>query len=336
MCYLCAAAAAAASVASGADARATTPKSFPAGSFFVADFVHPVLLSLGPVDIHSYGLFVALGILVGAAWAERLCDRVQKGKADIVHIVLFFLVGFGGGSKGHMALQDVIAGEPLGWKHLDIRNGHSFLGSMVGSVLCVSGYFRYIRFPLLQALDLFLPGLLLGHGIGKIGCFLSGDGCYGPVADPTKVPWAMSYPNGGDPTYQPVHPTPLYEAAVSFGLVHLIGRFWPMGKAKTGQRTTMMLVLYGISRMLLEEFRRHPGVPIFGGLTEYQAIALCFALLGLAVEFLFSGSGDIDTASTITPESKDSTPCSSSLAKASEAIRWGDRKQAKKKKPKAE
>ncbi len=45
------------------------------------------------------------------------------------------------------------------------------------------------------------------------GCFVSGDGCYGP---PSSLPWAMSFPNALSPTRIPVHPTPLYEFCLSF------------------------------------------------------------------------------------------------------------------------
>ena len=60
----------------------------------------------------------------------------------------------------------------------------------------------------LRTLDLAAPAAAIGYGLGRIGCFLSGDGCYGI---PTKLPWGMSFPHGIDPIYVRVHPTPLYE-----------------------------------------------------------------------------------------------------------------------------
>ena len=49
----------------------------------------------------------------------------------------------------------------------------------------------------LRTLDLAAPAAAIGYGIGRIGCFLSGDGCYGI---PTNLPWGMSFPNGIEPT----------------------------------------------------------------------------------------------------------------------------------------
>merc|ERR1712232_156028 len=105
------------------------------------------------------------------------------------------------------------------------------------------------------------------------GCFLSGDGCYGPPADPSTVPWAMSFPNGQVPTYEPVHPTPIYEAICSMLVVFVVRCAMPLPKAppeseesgeskkatktetgdavfpKLGRRTAATLVLYGFERV---------------------------------------------------------------------------------------
>src|ERR1035441_7030946 len=73
-------------------------------------------------------------------------------------------------------------------------------------------YGQGIEFWCAPTLDLAAPAAAVGHGIGRFGCFLSGDGCYGIA---TKLPWGMSFPHGIDPTppFVRVHPTPLYEMA---------------------------------------------------------------------------------------------------------------------------
>merc|ERR1712232_685659 len=143
------------------------------------------------------------------------------------------------------------------------------------------------------------------------GCFLSGDGCYGPAADPSTVPWAMSFPNGQVPTYEPVHPTPIYEAVLSTLVVLVVRCTMPLPAAppepevdeagevaviecavcvdepvfpKYGRRTAATHVLYGLERVLIEQFRRHPPIVFFGGLTEYQALAVGLLLIGVCLE----------------------------------------------------
>ena len=157
-------------------------------------------------------------------------------------------------------------------------------------------------------LDVLLPCCLIGHVIGKGGCFFSGDGCYGTYADPTKVPWAMSFPNGAVPTSDPVHPTPIYEAVLSSLVVFIVRFCFPLpvalpedaeGKVleltepddaafpKMGRRTSLTLVLYGLERVVVEQFRQHPPIEFFGGLSEYQALAVGLALIGVLIEMFY-------------------------------------------------
>jgi len=283
MCILCAAAAA--SYAAAQDARMPSPA--PAANFIVASFVRPVLFSVAGINIYSYGLLVAAALGLSLV---MLSFDLARARIDLDEIQYFFvfLLGFAGGSKGHLALSAVGAGEELTWKALDIRSGHSFMGSQIGAVLCTLVYIRYHRVGTLAFLDVLLPCCLLGHTIGKVGCFLSGDGCYGPPADPARVPWAMSFPNGQVPTRQPVHPTPIYEGACSL-LVSLMARQWaplPQPESAAGRRTAAVLVLYGVERVVLEQFRAHPPIELFFGLTEYQALAVAMLAIGLVIEVI--------------------------------------------------
>ncbi len=114
------------------------------------------------------------------------------------------------------------------------------------------------RIGALRILDLAAPSAAIGYGVGRIGCFLSGDGCYGL---PTNLPWGMSFPNGLEPTAPGVrvHPTPLYE----FALGLLIGWWlWVRGRKTrpTGWILGEYLVLTGIARFLVEFIRRNPKV----------------------------------------------------------------------------
>mmetsp|Transcript_26286 Transcript_26286/g.57023 ORF Transcript_26286/g.57023 Transcript_26286/m.57023 type:complete len:313 (-) Transcript_26286:116-1054(-) len=283
MCILCVAAAAA--TADPSSSASTNASQRHDTDFIVAKFVSPVLFSIGPISIYSYGLLVAaaLGFATLAFDIELTRGNVPL---DVINGFFVFLFGFAVGSKAHLALSAVGAGEPLTWEAFDIRTGHSFMGSQVGAVLCMLLYVKWKKIGVFSVLDALLPCCLLGHTIGKIGCFVSGDGCYGPYADPQKIPWAMSFPNGMMPIDEPVHPTPLYEAVLSF-TVFWVSRTWiplPQPEAAAGRRTALVLVLYGIERCLIEPFRRHPPVEFFGGLTEYQALAVVLFLIGLTIE----------------------------------------------------
>jgi phosphatidylglycerol:prolipoprotein diacylglycerol transferase len=138
------------------------------------------------------------------------------------------------------------------------------------------------------------PAAALGYGLGRIGCFLSGDGDYGI---PTSLPWGMSFPNGLVPTTARVHPTPIYELIVAI----LIAAFlWRMGspsaiaanqknkithKAEVapGAVFAMYLILTGLARFAVEFIRINPRS--FFGLSNAQAAGAFSALAGLALYF---------------------------------------------------
>jgi len=259
---------------------------------------------MGPfvgLNVYNYGLFIAMAL--GFSFL-LFGHETRRARIDVDDVTCFFvfLAGFAVGSKSHLALSALGQGEPLTWKALDIRTGHSFMGSIIGAVGFMLIYICNKKVSIMGFLDVLLPCCLLGHVIGKAGCFFSGDGCYGPPADPRDVPWAMSFPNAGAPTHVPVHPTPIYEGVPSLAVMLTVRSIFPLPAAlpegeeesaeelaelsfpKVGRRTALLLVLYGFERMLIEPFRRHPPIQVFGGLTEYQALAVVLLIIGALIE----------------------------------------------------
>jgi phosphatidylglycerol:prolipoprotein diacylglycerol transferase len=150
-------------------------------------------------------------------------------------------------------------------------------------------------FSFLSILDAGSPAAALGYGIGRIGCFLSGDGDYGI---PTSLPWGMAFPNGLVPTTARVHPTPIYELIVACAIAWIL---WRMGSSSTviqpqkngknvvekfaslqpGGVFAMYLILTGVARFLVEFIRINPRS--FFGLSNAQAAAGFSALAGIAL-----------------------------------------------------
>ena len=74
--------------------------------------------------------------------------------------------------------------------------GLVFLGGLMGSIISVSLVIKKNGVPWLTFANIIGPLIFLGYAIGRLGCFLVGDD-YGI---PSKLPWAMSFPNGIPPT----------------------------------------------------------------------------------------------------------------------------------------
>ncbi len=139
-------------------------------------------------------------------------------------------------------------------------------------------YMRHKRLPALRTLDVFAPGLALGHAIGRLGCFAAGC-CWGVACN---RPWAVTFTNPeahelvGVPLNQPLHPTQLYESA-SEAIIFLI-LLWLFHRThRTGQVIGLYLVLYGGVRFGVDFLRYYSEPNPFGGpftATQWIAMAL--------------------------------------------------------------
>jgi phosphatidylglycerol:prolipoprotein diacylglycerol transferase len=232
-------------------------------------FIHILGYNLG-----SFGLMLWLAGVVGAIVLDRSFRRAGV-TADAMGIVAITVVAGIVGAKLWHVIDTPIEFREIGWSVLWDRDGFAWFGGLVLgiSALLIQGW--QARVGALRTLDLAAPAAAIGYGIGRVGCFLAGDGCYGV---PTKLPWGMSFPNGVDPTFARVHPTPLYELAA--GLL-IGGWLWVRGgkQRPTGAMVGEYLLLSGVARFLVEFVRRNPKV--LWGLSNAQLASLGSVVAGV-------------------------------------------------------
>lgn len=176
-------------------------------------------------------------------------------------------------------------------------SGLTYYGGFILATVVVYLYGRKKNIPFLKICDGAAPALLLGYGIARIGCHLSGDGDYGM---PTDLPWAAvysagTYPpsiafrdfpdvvarygvNGVVPDTLPVHPTPIYEFIAGV-LLFLI--LWKMRNTVLldGKIFAVYLIMSGAARFLVEFLRINPRLLL--GLSEAQLISLALIAAGI-------------------------------------------------------
>ena len=232
-------------------------------------------IPLGPIDIplaiHSYGLMLATAFLTVMFIAQRELARKQLDSQLASSIVFASAVGGIIGAKLYAAFED----GSFSVSELFSTSGLVWYGGMIGGAAAAFFVLHRSSSPTLPVLDAFAPLFLLGYGIGRIGCFLAGDGDYGGLSD---LPWAMAFPNGTVPIDVPVHPTPLYETGMSligFGLL------WTFRKGKEmtpGWMTGGYLILAGVERFLAEFWRIN--YPALFGLTTAQILSLVLVGIG--------------------------------------------------------
>ena len=122
--------------------------------------------------------------------------------------------------------------------------------------------------PFWTTCDVFAPGIALGHVTGRLGCFAAGC-CYGR---PTNVPWAIVFTNPlaaanvGTPLGIPLHPTQLYEAGAELLILIVLLATERRGRPFPGRTFWLYMILYAVSRYIIEIYRGDPRGSVFGHL----------------------------------------------------------------------
>lgn len=233
-------------------------------------------LHVGHFNIPTFGLMLWLAAVAAAFVMDRAFKRARLD-ADAVGMVAIAVVAGIVGAKLWHVMDTPSEFREMGWRVLWDSAGFAWFGGLVFgiSALLLQGW--RARIGALRTLDLAAPAAAIGYAIGRIGCLLSGDGCYGL---PTNLPWGMAFPNGIEPTFVRVHPTPLYECLVGL----LIGWWlWSRGNKPrpTGWIVGEYLILTGLARFLVEFIRRNPR--ILWGLSNAQLASAGSVIAGAAL-----------------------------------------------------
>ncbi|MFC1714082.1 prolipoprotein diacylglyceryl transferase [Candidatus Poribacteria bacterium] len=230
--------------------------------------MYPVILQIGAIKIYSYGLMMAMAFLAADFLLRRELKRAGLAADMGDLIVIGAVVGGIIGAKLYSITENLNDPDALSLRSIFSGSGLVWYGGFVGGTIAVLAIIRLKRAPLLKVLDLLAPILILGYAFGRMGCFLSGDGCYGP---PTDLPWGMSFPNGTVPTLERVHPAPLYEITMSLVVFAFL---WKIRRRITpvGWNFGLYLTLAGIERFIAEFWRRTPVVAL--GLTMAQFLGI--------------------------------------------------------------
>jgi len=208
-------------------------------------------------NVPTFGLMLWLAALTAAFIMDRGFKRAHLDADAVGMVAITVLAGIVGAKLWHV-IDTPLEFREVGWRVLWDTAGFAWFGGLVFGIAALLFQGWWAQIGSLRTLDLAAPAAAVGYGIGRIGCFLSGDGCYGIE---TNLPWGVGFPNGIEPTLPGVrvHPTPLYELGAGL----LIGWFlwWRAGKRRaTGAILGEYLILSGIARFLVEFIRRNPKI----------------------------------------------------------------------------
>jgi phosphatidylglycerol:prolipoprotein diacylglycerol transferase len=227
-------------------------------------------------QLPTFGLMLWLAAVAAAFIMDRNFKRAGVDSDAVGMVAVAALLGIVGAKLWHV-IDTPIEFREEGWRVLWDTAVFAWYGGLLFGISALMFQGWWAKIGMLKTLDLAAPAAAVGYGIGRIGCFLSGDGCYGI---PTKLPWGMSFPNGIEPVFVPVHPTPLYELGA--GLVIGLWLWFRGGKPHgIGSIVGQYLMLTGIARFLVEFVRRNP--KIIWGLSNAQLASAGSVLAGIVL-----------------------------------------------------
>ncbi len=228
--------------------------------------IDPVIFSLGPLDLHWYGLMYVLGFIASYVLVQKqIKEQSFTALAEHFENLTFMLIVsvILGGRLGYILFYNFkeYLAHPLSifaiWQGGMSFHGACFTLVIVGWILC-----RRNQLDFWKTADIYVVTAPIGLGLGRIGNFINGE-LYGRITD---SPFGMVFPYGGD---LPRHPSQLYEAVLEGVVLFII--LWSLRK-KTwqnqnvkgqgaflwvpGAMLSLFLILYGVFRIVVENFRQ--------------------------------------------------------------------------------
>ena len=290
------------------------------------------VLGLDSLTVYAYGFMVVIGVLVAAWLAARELDRLFRvGRLPGVQVPVpeeersskrrgrnrrtpmrtaspSVLIG----TIATLAIVGGIVGAKLFFvlENMDdffqnpamvfSSGGLTFYGGFLVAAGAIIWFLRRHVLSVRTFADAIAPGLMLAYGIGRIGCYLAGDGDWGICSNLANKPgwipaWLWSENFEGNilgapataleecaPAMDGVYPTMLYEFAAS---VLIFGALWALRKHpyQGGWLFSLYLVFSGVERFFIEKIRVNPDYDLLGlTVTQAEVIAVLLVLLGAA------------------------------------------------------
>lgn len=252
----------------------------------------PVVVAIGPLKVHWYGLMYLFGFSVAWMLARWRGNRAGWSSDQVDDLIFYGVIGtIIGGRLGYMLFYGLtqILDNPLNlfkvWE-----GGMSFHGGLIGVLLAIWFFAHRQRWHFFQVADFVAPLVPPGLFAGRLGNFINGE-LWGQRTD---LPWGMRLPCAQFPGQcadqpaaalwsPPVHPSQLYEAALEGMVLLLILWFFSQRPRPMMAVSGVFLIGYGSFRCVVEFVRlpdAHIGYVAFDWLTMGQLLTLPMMVSG--------------------------------------------------------
>jgi phosphatidylglycerol:prolipoprotein diacylglycerol transferase len=266
----------------------------------------PIAFSVGPLDVHWYGIMYLLAFmsfwLIGSYRAKRQ-SWWGWSEQDVSDVLFYGMLGvIVGGRVGYMLFYgfDLLIDNPLNlFKLWD--GGMSFHGGLLGVIVAILIFARRTGKSFWQVADFAAPIGPLGLAFGRLGNFIGGE-LWGRSTD---VPWAMIFAKSTNVNPDNTqllnelwrtgaldqfarHPSQLYQAGLEGLSLFIILMLYSSKPRPTAAISGLFLLAYGSFRLLVEFFRQpdeHIGFLAMHWLTMGMLLSLPMILAGIIIMF---------------------------------------------------
>ncbi|MBQ8389212.1 MAG: prolipoprotein diacylglyceryl transferase [Clostridia bacterium] len=248
-------------------------------------YPHNLLPEGWPIEVHLYGVLIAVGILAAFAiiifYGRKL--SVSEKMIDFIFFngIASIAVGFGSAAVFQSFYDYIATGK------FEFNGKITFIGGLIGGVICFLLVYLIFRKKcdgtLSQVISMLPCAILAGHGFGRLGCLFAGC-CYGAETDSIfGVEFFVKH--GHEYVKEGVtrHPTQLYEALFLFAMCAVCT--WLLFRFKFRHNMSLYLVTYGIFRFLIEYLRADARGELVGGISPSQFWSIFMVLAGVALYF---------------------------------------------------
>ena len=223
------------------------------------------IVHIGPLQLHAYGLMLAIGVLTAAKIADVRWHQSGHDSKVIAEIAVPVVVAGVIGARvyhlftGYSWNDGGVAGAFEIWK-----GGLSIWGAVGGGLLAVLFLARRRHLDAVALLDAIGPGVVVAQAIGRWGNYFNQE----LFGRPSKLPWALEIDAAHRPfgyaqvkTFQP---TFLYESLWCLLIFATIVFLEHRRRLKRGQAFSLYIAMYTFGRIFFEWMRVDPASKIFG------------------------------------------------------------------------
>lgn len=226
-------------------------------------YLHLLYIELGPVKIHIWGFFVAMGFFAAYLY---LAKKEPEHKTIFGDLLLYALIGSMIGARLIFILfySGDAAGELKNFYKI-WQGGMSSFGGFFGGTLAAYIYTRIKKIKFLWLANRVAFVLPLGLAIARIGCYIVNDH---PGIKTIASPLSVAYPDG-----------PRYDLGFLLLIFDLLLFAYFLLRRRPFNVLANFLLIYGVSRFLLDFLR--VGEIKYAGLLPSQYGSIILLVIGI-------------------------------------------------------